>query len=195
MIELSIKFFALLNPLGCMAQFVSLLRWFPPARQRLIILRESLIALMILLLANFYGDRALYYLGIQLTALKVGGGLILLLVALPMLFPTQSTESKDRDNVPKPAEPCVVPLAIPLLAGPGILTMVLIESGKAAPGQTAAALFAVWSICLAVLMLAPHIGRYLGEKGLAVLDRFVGLILIFISVNMMLEGLKSHFDL
>lgn len=196
MFALIIKFFALLNPLGCMAQFVSLLRHFPPARQRAIIARESLIALAFLLAAAFFGDRALYYLGIQITAVQVGGGIILLLVALPMLFPAEkATQGPSAGAKITPIEPYVVPLAIPLLAGPGILAMVLIESAKSMPHQTSGALIVVWSFCTAVLMISPQIGRYLGERGISVLERFVGLVLIFISVNMILDGLKTHFNL
>lgn len=196
MIELSFKFLTLLNPLGCMAQFVSLLRHFSPTRQRSIIVRESLIALLILLFTAFCGDRALSYLGIELTALKAGGGLILLLVALPMLFPPATSSSQHReDQISKPIEPYIVPLAIPLLAGPGIMTMILIESKKAPFAHVLGALAAVWSFCLAILLLSPHLGRHLGDRGLAVLDRFVGLVLIFISMNMILDGLKGHFHL
>lgn len=193
MLELILKFFAILNPLGCMAQAVSMLRHFSPARQRRIIAREVSIALVILLAINAFGDQALSYLGIKITALQIGGGCILFLIAQSMLFPQESHAGDVADADIEKKEPFVVPLAIPLIAGPGIIANILIESEKHPPRIVTGALFAVWCISAGILLLAPQIGQTLGKKGLAVLDRFVGLLLILISVNMILEGVKAHF--
>ncbi len=193
MFELTLKFFAILNPLGCMAQVVSLLRHFPLKRQRQIIAREVLIALAILLSINYLGDRALAYLGIQITALQIGGGCILFLIAHSMLFPSEPPTEEATDTPRETSEPFIVPLAIPLIAGPGILSSILIEAEKCPAHIVTSALLLVWSISAAILLLAPQIGQLLGKKGLEVLDRFVGLLLILISVNMILEGLKTHF--
>lgn len=194
MTELIVKFLTILNPLGCMAQFVSLLSGYSFARQRQIIARELLIALGILLGICLFGDQLLSYLGIELPALQVGGGCILFLIAFPMLFPPAAAAVAGQEPN-RGAEPFVVPLAIPLIAGPGIITSILIEADRRATSTLIAALVTVWLIAAIVLLLAPQIGRVLGKKGLVVLDRFVGLLLILISVNMVLAGLRMHFAL
>lgn len=191
--ELTVKFFAIMNPLGCMAQFVSLLSAYPAAQQRRIIARELTIALGMLLAICFFGDQILGYLGIGLPALQIGGGCILFLIAYSMLFPPSSAGQSQQATTEKRPEPFVVPLAIPLVAGPGIITSILVAAKKQSVSTVTGALLTVWFLSAIVLLLAPQIGGLLGKRGLVVLDRFVGLILILISVNMMLAGLKLHF--
>lgn len=191
--ELVAKFFAIMNPLGCMAQFVSLLSGYSVARQRRIIVRELAIALGILLGICLFGDQILGYLSIELPALQIGGGCILFLIAYSMLFPPALSNKNQQADIEKRPEPFVVPLAIPLVAGPGIITTILVAAKNQPVSTVSGAIILVWLLSAIVLLLAPQIGGLLGKKGLVVLDRFVGLILILISVNMVLAGLKNHF--
>src|SRR5277367_4248275 len=120
---MTFSLFFVLNSLGNIPLFVGLLTKFEVKRQRRIILRELLIALFILLLFNFFGDEVLKLLGISQPVLSVAGGTLLFIIALGLIFP-RPTDNHDS----KRSEPMIVPLATPLVAGPGAITTVMVYS-------------------------------------------------------------------
>ena len=179
-----------MDPVGNIPVFVSLLRNVPPARRRLIIVRECAIAFGLLLFFVFFGRSILDLFGLSDSSLNIAGGVILFLIALRLIFkhPEGAFGADDIES-----EPFIVPLAIPSIAGPSaIATIVLVVSR--APERLAdwiLALTIASAITLALLLAAERIARLVGRRGLAALDRMMGLVLTAIAVEMLLKGIES----
>lgn len=180
-----ISLFFVLNPLGNIPVFVSLLASFSGKKQRKIIVREFLIALATLLLFAFFGDEVLRLLGISPSVLGVAGGTLLFLIALPLIFP------KGHDpHEPKSAEPMIVPLAIPMVAGPGSIAMVMIFAEQLHNAWlTLSVLVLAWLPTLAIILLSSHIKNFLGQKGLMACQKLGGMVISLIAINMICSGL------
>ncbi len=178
----------LMDPLGNIPILLSVLKGIDPKRQRAIIARELLIALGILLVFLFMGKPLLNFLHLQQEAVTISGGIILLIIGLRMIFPT-------RDGLmgPQPdGEPFIVPLAIPLIAGPSVLAMLMLmtQSGPSKMTHWFFALLIAWTITAAILLVAPKLLKVLRERGLIALERLMGMILVMMAVQMLIDGVK-----
>jgi len=179
-----------MDPLGNILMFISALKEVPAERKRAVLARELLIALGIMLFFLLFGKYILSSLAINPTALSVAGGIVLFLIALQMIFPSQHSHFGDGPE----GEPFIVPLAIPLVAGPSALTTVLLFSlqqpGKL--GLWVAVVVTAWLINVAILGgLADFLARLLGKRGLLAMEKLMGMILTAISVQMVMTGLKE----
>lgn len=177
-----------IDPLGNLPLFTTALRGIPPARQKWIILRECAVALAVLLVFFFFGQRILNLLHLSQTSLGIAGGIVLLLIAVRMIF----LKPEEIFGAQPEGEPFIVPLAIPLIAGPAALTTVLILD----PAQTSSfnavlAIFSALLISTIIFLCDTWISRILGEKGLLAMERLLGLILAAISVEMFLRGVRE----
>jgi multiple antibiotic resistance protein len=188
-ISATILLLTIMDPLGNVANFISGLRSVPPERRLRVIVRELVIALLILLLFLFCGRWIMSLLHLKEEALFISGGIVLFLIALKMIFPPSTRE---RDEVA--LEPFIVPLATPLIAGPSVLAtlLVLVSSQPEAVGRWLVALLTSWAITAAVLLLAPAISRVLKQKGSMAVERLMGMLLVMIAVQMFLNGLKQY---
>jgi multiple antibiotic resistance protein len=185
---IALSMFFLMDSIGNVPIFISLLKNFPHKRQRLIILRELLISLAVILLFYFIGNHFLKALGISEQSLRISGGIILFLISLKMIFPSKLAPNEPSQH----AEPFIVPLAIPLVAGPAILAAVMIYAGQDLPAlYTISAILIAWFFTTIILIGAPFLQKILGEKGLIALERLMGLILILIAVQMFLDGVSG----
>ena len=153
------------------------------------VLREVAIAFVILLLFMIGGNGFLRTMGLTDTSLRIGGGIVLFLIALRMIFPQPGGPfGGDRHG-----EPMIVPLAIPALAGPSALATVMLLSSQA-PGKDLewiAALSVTMIVCAVVLVLAERIQALLGERVVSAFERLMGLVLVAISVEMILAGIRA----
>lgn len=180
-----------MDPLGNIPLFLAALRGVDPARHRRIILRELLFALGIMILFLFTGVFLLDVLHVTSASLTAAGGVILLLIALRMVFPSNDRSLREvvRD------EPFVVPLAIPYTAGPSILaTEVLLMSQE--PDRWAvwlAAVLIAWLVSASILYLSSSLHKLLGDRGLTAIERLMGMILIIVAMEMLLQGIKDFF--
>lgn len=179
----------IMDPFGGIANFIAALRPVPPERRVRVIARELLFALAILLFFLFCGRWLLDLLHLKDEALFISGGIVLFLIALKMIFPVAAGE-----NGEPAAEPFIVPLATPLIAGPSVLAtlLVLVSSQPEAMGKWLSALLAAWSITAVVLLFAPAISRILREKGTLAVERLMGMLLVMISVQMFLNGIGRY---
>lgn len=181
--------FLVMDALGNVPLFFSALKHVAPERQNRVVLRELLIALVILVLFLFLGQPLLGVLHISNEALTIAGGVILFLIALRMIFPTP--ESNLEEEVQD--EPFIVPLAIPYVAGPSALATVLLLM-SAEPERWAEWLLAIliaWFASSVILFSASRLRRYLGRNGLVALERLMGMVLITLSVQMLLTGIDK----
>jgi len=178
-----------MDPFGGIPIFLSLLQHSSARRRRMIILREMVIALGILVLFLFLGKFILSGLHISQPALNISGGVILFLIALRMIFPRRTKEQDNGES----EEPIVVPLAVPLIAGPSTLaTVILLATGY--PDAILSWLFALliaWSAALLVLLSGDLLRKLLGNRVLQAIERLMGMILTTMAVQMLLSGVRG----
>jgi MarC family membrane protein len=179
------------DPFGNIPIFVSVLSKVAPERRWRVVVRECAIAFFLLLLFMFFGKHFLAALQLSEVALRIGGGVILFLIALRMVFPQEGGVFGDveGDN-----EPFIVPLAIPALAGPSSLATVLLFSSDSRLDVVihVAALVAVAVVWLVVLLSAERMQRALGERTMTAVERLMGLILTAMAVEMLLAGIREY---
>ncbi len=176
------------DPLGNIPIFVNTLRAVPPERRARVIVREVLIAFGLLLAFMFVGQSFLQAMSLSDVSLQIGGAVVLFLIALRMIFPPAAQDTP----VPQ-AEPLIVPLAIPALAGPSAMATVLLLVSQAPDRRLewVAALSVTMIVCAVVLLLAERLQRLVGLRVVSAFERLMGLILVSISVEMLIRGLKS----
>ena len=182
--------FLVMDPAGNVPVFLSALKPVPPERRRLVVVRELLIALGVLVLFLFAGPTVLQALGISEQALSIAGGIILFLIALRMIFPGQGSPAGDEIE----GEPFVVPLAIPLLAGPSAMASVMLVMSTDPDRWPTwlAALLLAWSASALILLLANRLSRFFGRRGLIAIERLMGMILTAVAVEMFMRGLAAY---
>lgn len=181
------------DPFGNVPLFVSALKQVAPERRAKVVMRECAIAFVILLIFMFFGRYFLAALQLSEIALRIGGGVILFLIALRMVFPQPGGIFGDSET-DENTEPYIVPLAIPALAGPSALVTVLLFSsqGQMAMGWYVAVLSLVALSWLGVLLSAERLQRVLGPQLITAFERLMGLILTAISIEMLLGGIKAY---
>lgn len=179
------------DPFGNVPLFASALSQVPAERRWRVIVRECLIAFFLLLAFLFFGRPFLSALQLSGVALQIGGGVVLFLIALRMIFP-QPGGIMGHDGTD--GEPFIVPLAIPALAGPSALATVLLLSstGAAERSQHILALVLVAVVWLVVLLGAERMQRALGARVMVAFERLMGLILTAIAIEMLLAGVRAY---
>ncbi len=186
-----VTLFLIMDPLGNVPVFLSVLKSVPPERRRTIVIREVLIAYAVLLIFMLLGDQALRVLHIEQETISIAGGIVLFLIAMRMIFPQQGSYADATEG-----EPLVVPLAIPLIAGPSAMAALLLLQ-RADPGGTVqlwVAMTIAWGLTAAILIAAPFFYRILGERGLTAMERLMGMVLVMISVQMLLDGVSAFLE-
>lgn len=190
LLSAAVLLFFVMDPLGNVPLFLSALRPVEPARYRAVIVRELCIALAILVVFLFVGRYLLDMLHVSPAALTTGGGIVLLLIALRMIFP--SHERSLREEVE--GEPFVVPLAVPYTAGPSTLATELLLMSRE-PERWAVWLGAVglaWLATAVILYFAGNLRKVLGERGLTAMERLMGMLLVLVAVQMLMTGIAEY---
>lgn len=176
--------FFIFNAAGQVPLFLALLSKFPEKRQYQIIIREFVIGFGVLLLFIFCGDEILSAIGITKEVISIAGGLILFLISLGMIFPKEPVENSKLNQ-----EPLIVPLAIPLVSGPGMIAAVMMYSHDTGnPLLVSAAMLCAWSVSLLIILAGSAIKKILGEKGLIALERLGGMLLCLIGIQLFVNG-------
>lgn len=189
----AILFLMLMDPFGNLPVFMSTLKHLPPKRIPRVIFRELLIALVAMILALLAGNAFFGLLHIEAGTLTVAGGIILFLTGIKMVF------SSLGDEVPaQQEEPFIVPLAIPLVCGPGLIALLSTFRGST-PGATLpnclAALLLAWCIQTSIMLCGKTLARILGRRGLDALESLMGLLLTALAVGMILSGINQTYGL
>lgn len=176
------------DPIGNIPIFANALKSVPPPRRARVILREILIAFLLLLAFMFGGAGFLRAMNLSELALQIGGGVILFLIALRMIFPP-TTHGDDVQQ----EEPLIVPLAVPSIAGPSALATVLLLVSQQ-PQQRmewVGALCTTMLISAVVLVSAERILRVVGTRVVTAIERLMGLVLVSVAIEMLLRGVKT----
>jgi multiple antibiotic resistance protein len=180
--------FFVLNATGQIPLFLALLSPFEHKRQLKIITRELIFALIILLLFTFFGDWILKVLGITRPIIGIAGGILLFIISLTMIFPKASQDPQEKLT----QEPVVIPLAVPVITGPGAITTVMLYAHEIGnPVVVASAVFCAWVPSLLILLAGSFVKRLLGEKGMIAVERLGGMLVCLIGVQMLTSGALS----
>ena len=195
-----IALFVILDPFAAVPMFLVLTRAYTAVERGRIANISAITVLLVLVIASLTGEALLHSMGTSLASFRVGGGIVLLIMALSMLraqtdavrtTPAEEAEAEDRNSI------AVVPLAIPLMAGPGSISSVIIQmhrSDASYHGLMVIATIALVCVILwLVLRMAASIGKFLGHIGLNIINRLFGLILAAIAVEIMANGLRQLF--
>lgn len=190
-LSVAVMFFLILDPMGNLPLFSTMLKHVDKKRRRIILIRELLIALVIMQAFLFAGQSILNFLSLEQQAVSIGGAIVLFLISIKMIFPTD----EGSPFLAAGEEPFLVPLAIPLLAGPSILATVILVSHQE-PNRMldwSIALTSAWLASAFILMFSELFEKIVGDKGLKAIERLMGMLLLMISVQMFLDGLASYF--
>lgn len=182
--------FLILDPLGNIPIFLSLLRSLSPERQRVVLARELLIALGVLMVFLWGGKYALEVMHLRQDSVAIAGGIVLFLIGIRMIFPPPEGLMGELPD----GEPFIVPLAIPLVAGPSGMAAVLLMGSNEPDrlGEWSLALLIAWGATAAILFSATYLYKWLGMRVLTAVERLMGMLLVAISVQMFLDGLVGY---
>lgn len=189
-ITIAVTLFLIMDPLGNLPVFVSILKGIDPKRQQQIILRELCFALLIMLFFLFAGESMLSFLHLKQESVSIAGGIILFIIAIKMIFPQPGGIS----GLEEGEEPFLVPIAVPMMAGPSILASLILFTNQF-PTQLmelSIALIIAWVASALILMFSGVFNRLLGERGLKAMERLMGMLLVMIAVQMLLDGIGEY---
>lgn len=185
----AITLLLIMDPLGNIPPFLSALKPVEPARRLKILVREILIAYVVLLAFLFAGKYILRLLSLQEETVSIAGGIVLFLIALRMVFPRHDATTDALEG-----EPFIVPLAIPLIAGPSTLASLLLLQQQSMPNSTwqlFLALTFAWLATAIILLSSTILFRLLKERGLIAIERLMGMLLVMLAVQMFINGLAK----
>jgi multiple antibiotic resistance protein len=180
--------FLIMDPIGNVPVFLSVLKTVPEERRKKILVRELVVALLVLLIFFFIGKYLMNFLHLTQESICISGGIILFVIAVKMIFPFSYGDHVEHpDN-----EPFIVPLAIPLVAGPSALAVILLlpQTPFAVLANNLLALFCAWIVSAAILVSSTRLYAILKIKGLMAMERLMGMLLILMAVQMLLDGIK-----
>jgi len=188
LINAAVLLFVVMDPLGNVPIFLSVLDKVAPERRYRVLIRELLVALLILFGFLLSGQYVLALLGLEQSSVSIAGGIILFLIALKMIFPVPRSLRDDEEDANQ--EPFLVPLAVPLVAGPSAMAVLLLFVTKEPDrlGTWSLALVLAWLASALILLAAPQLKKVLGQRGLIAMERLMGMLLVAISVQMFLDG-------
>lgn len=187
LITIVLALFLIMDPIGNISSFLSLLKGETPMRQRMIIVREMLFALVVMVLFNTIGEHLFNILSISEVTVRLASGIILFLIAIQILFPSVNSL---RANLPQ-EKPFIIPLAIPLIVGPSLMATIMLFA-HIEPSQLLMleGIGIAWLMALAVLLMGPMLQRVMGDNGLIACERLMGMILILLAIQRFLEGIQ-----
>ena len=188
-ISVALVLLFVIDPFGNVPIILSVLKEVPKERKRRIILREMLIGLVILFIFLFFGQKFLNLFGLQTEAVTIAGGIILFVIGIKLIFPPPKGQSIYGGE----GEPFVVPIAMPMIAGPSALAtlMVVAASSPLSLPMISIAVLAAWLLTMIVLLAAPFLLKVLKDKGLQALERLMGMLLLIMAVQMFINGVFS----
>jgi len=176
-----------MDPFGNLPLVLALLKDVDPARRQRIIARELGFALAVLLLFLIVGQSILGFLGLDTESVTIAGGIVLGIIGIRLVFPRPDGAM----GMQPTGEPFLVPLAIPLIAGPSAMATVILFGKADGILHGGVAVILAWTVTAAVLLAAPLFYRLLRERGLQAVERLMGMLLIMIAVQMVLDGIAA----
>ena len=190
-LSMAVTLFLIMDPFGNIPVFMPILDKVPANRRRRVLVRELLIALVVIVGAILCGRYVMEFLGLRQESVSMAGGIILFIIGLRMVFPTRNLQGEPGVD----GEPLIVPLAVPLIAGPSLLAVLLLFA-TAEPGGLVNLLLAAssaWLATFVVLLGSTFLLRFLTKRGLVAVERLMGMVLVALAVQLFLEGIRNAF--
>lgn len=190
--SVSVTLFFIMDPLGNAAIFNAILARFEGPRRMRVVARELVLALLILLAFLFAGNAILGFLGLSQSSLSIAGGVLLFIISLKMIYPKPAP----RDELSESEDPFIVPLAVPLVAGPSTIAILLLLSSSEPDrlAEWSIALFLAWVATTVLLLVSPLILRVIGARGARAMERLMGMILVILATQMLLNGIRDFVE-
>jgi len=181
-----------MDPIGNVPVFNAILSNLDEKRRSRVVARELLIALFILLSFLLAGNAILAFLGLSQSSLNIAGGVLLFIISLRMIFP--APQNNDDEKVED--DPFIVPLAVPLTAGPSTIAVLLLLSSNQPDRmlEWSLALFMAWVGATVILLSSPLLLRIIGKRGSRALERLMGMILVILATQMLLNGIRDFVE-
>lgn len=181
--------FLIMDPLGNVPVFNAVLSRMDPQRRRVVVGRELAIALVILLGFLYAGNAILSFLGLTQSSLNIAGGILLFIISLRMIFPRSGPDLEEVQET----DPFIVPLAVPMIAGPSTIAVLLLLSSSQPEriAEWSLALFVAWVGTALILLSSPLLLRVIGNRGARALERLMGMILVILATQMLLNGVRD----
>jgi multiple antibiotic resistance protein len=188
----AVTLFLVMDPIGNVPVFNAILSNLDEKRRMRVVARELLIALFILLAFLLAGNAILAFLGLSQSSLNIAGGVLLFIISLRMIFP--APQSHDDDKVDD--EPFIVPLAVPLTAGPSTIAVLLLLSSNQPDRmlEWSLALFLSWIGATVILLSSQQLLKLIGKRGSRALERLMGMILVILATQMLLNGIRDFIE-
>ncbi|MFT7505278.1 MAG: multiple antibiotic resistance protein [Gammaproteobacteria bacterium] len=182
--------FLIMDPLGNLPIYMSVLKSIDPKRRTWVIFRELCIALLILFIFLFSGQGLLTFLQVKQETVSIAGGIILFIIAIKMIFPKPGGVM----NLPEGEEPLIVPLAVPMVAGPSTMAALILLANQQPDKmmEWSLALLLAWGLTAVILLMSGPFHRLLTDKGLRAIERLMGMILVMIAIQMLLNGVTAY---
>lgn len=187
--SVAVTLFFIMDPLGNVPVFNAILSKFDSTRRTRIMARELVLALLILFLFLFTGNAILGFLGLGQPSLSIAGGVLLFIISLRMIFPRTASH----DEIEGAEDPFLVPLAVPMIAGPSTIAILLLLSSSQPDRmmEWSISLGLAWLVTTVLLVASPFLMRVLGTRGARALERLMGMILIILATQMLLNGIRD----
>jgi multiple antibiotic resistance protein len=187
-ISAALLLFLILDPLGNIPVVLSLLKPLAPQRRRLVLVRELLIALGVLLAFLWGGIHVLHAMHLRQESVSIAGGIVLFLIGIKMIFPGPGGMFGEAEG-----EPFIVPMAIPMIAGPSAMASVMLLGSQEPDrmGDWSLALALAWGATALILFSATYLYKALGTAFLVAIERLMGMLLVAISVQMLMDGVAA----
>ena len=188
LLTITLTLFLIMDPIGNLSSFLTLVKDIDPKKVKYIILREMLIALAAMIGFNYLGKYIFSFLELSHLSVQITSGVILFLIAVKFLFPGPSNL---RMNLPA-GEPFIIPLAIPLIAGPSLLaTIMLFADLEPCQPLMLTAIVIAWVASCLIFFLASPLFRLLGKNGLVACERLMAMILVMLAIQRFMEGVQQ----
>lgn len=189
-ISAAILIFFILDPFGNVPLLLSILKNIDKSQHSKIIVREMFIGLFILVIFLFFGEEFLSIFHLETHSITIAGAIIFFVISLKMIFPDPNS---DLFSTKKGDDPLVVPIAIPMIAGPAALATILVlgKTNQEHIGSLFISLLLAWFCTFLVLLFSPNLYKILKTKGLTALERLMGMLLLIMSVQMFVDGIRS----
>lgn len=186
LLSIALTLFLVIDAIGTLPTYVSLIDKVQPNKRLKIVIRELLVALIIMFAFQYVGDILLNLLDISKATVQIAGGMILFLIAVRFIF-----QDEEEPTFWKPKEPFIVPIATPLIAGPSVLSIIMIYAQEVPEDYLVlSAIFLAWLVSSVIYLFAKPIFKGLGERGVNACQRLMGLIVAIIAVQMFISGIN-----
>ncbi|MFH2036633.1 MAG: MarC family protein [Candidatus Zixiibacteriota bacterium] len=189
-LSVALTLFLIMDPFGNIPLFIPILEKVRPERRRKVLIRELFLALAVIAVFILSGKYLMGLLGLRQESVAIAGGIILFLISIKMVFPKHDTEIRqDMEE-----EPLLVPMAVPLIAGPSMLAVLLLFSSAGNPPLMELLLAALlaWGGTFVVLVLSTYLYKFFAKRGLIAMERLMGMILVVLAVQLFLDGVTTY---